>query len=126
MADYFIQAQKRDSGKCVYCGFDLLESLETFWCTQMDHLIPQRQIAALGNSLASHDVFRAEGGVSFGSLGNYVTACACCNSAKGKYVPPDWESMTRDQMIEAVREHITVKRRQKMEQYLERVRIVRG
>ena len=68
----YYQAFVRDGYKCVYCDKDILESLDTFAASHLDHLKPSR---AGGND---EDVV------------NRVIACAVCNSMKGGFDPsPD-------------------------------------
>lgn len=67
----YYQAFVRDEHKCVYCGKDILESLDSFAASHLDHLKP-----------------RCAGGTD--ELINCVTACAVCNSMKGDFDPsPD-------------------------------------
>ncbi|MBX3440938.1 MAG: hypothetical protein KF774_00930 [Planctomyces sp.] len=109
----------------MYCGFHLYAAFEAYWTTQADHLIPQRLIALpeLNGLLQSHDVFRG-GPVERDALGNCVTACTFCNQLKGGWIPPDWERMTREQIVDANRVRLIALRVRHEREFLRRVEML--
>jgi 5-methylcytosine-specific restriction endonuclease McrA len=64
----YYQAFVRDGHACVYCGKDILASLDSFAASHLDHLKPKHA-----------------GGTD--ELINSVTACSVCNSMKAGYDP---------------------------------------
>jgi 5-methylcytosine-specific restriction endonuclease McrA len=125
MEKWWIEAQYRDDGRCVYCGFHLYASFEAYWTTQADHLIPQRVLAnaAHRESLATHDVFRG-GTVEYDAVGNCVTACVFCNQLKGGWFPDGWEQMTRQEIIDANRARLATLRVRHEAEFNRRVRVL--
>jgi 5-methylcytosine-specific restriction endonuclease McrA len=111
MEKWWIESQLRDQGRCVYCGFDLYSCFEAYLTTQADHLIPQRLLALVEHheSLLSHDAFRGES-VHVNAIRNCVTACVFCNQMKGGWAPVEWEKMNREELIEAHRQQIAIRR----------------
>jgi hypothetical protein len=90
----YSQAFVRDGHSCVYCGKDILESLDSFAASHLDHLKPRRS-----------------GGTD--EVVNCVTACAVCNSMKGSFDPsPDGAvtSETFDTVVSVARSYIANKR----------------
>lgn len=90
----YYQSFVRDGHRCVYCGKDILESLDSFAASHLDHLKPRRT-----------------GGTD--DPINCVTACAVCNSMKGGFDPsPDGPVTpeTFDTVVAAARAYITEKR----------------
>lgn len=55
----------RDAFVCVYCGMDMLESIDTLLLITKDHVFPKSQGGTRRN-------------------GNLVTCCLVCNQLKGK------------------------------------------
>ncbi|QDT55945.1 hypothetical protein Pan44_39930 [Caulifigura coniformis] len=99
---WYVRGQIRDGGYCVYCGLDLLSDVGLYWAfLQNDHVVPSR-----GDTVENH-----------------ATACACCNSLKHFFVPPGFETMSRDELIAAIREYIVWKRAEKMAEFHERRRL---
>ena len=89
------QAFTRDGYSCVYCGKDILETLDTFAASHLDHLKPRRAGGALD------------------AVVNCVTACAVCNSMKGGFDPWPEGPITEANFASAVqvaRAYITDKR----------------
>lgn len=107
MEKWWIEAQYRDRGRCVYCDFNLYENFQSYWTTQADHLIPQKVLSNPDNrpALINHDVFRGAP-VDLYSFGNCVTACTFCNQLKGCWVPEKWMDMSRDEIISSNRERL--------------------
>ena len=92
---YYIHGQIRDRGCCVYCGRDLIADIYLFWGFLVnDHLVP-----------------RAKGGSD--TVENHATSCRTCNAVKGDYMPDGYESMNREEIINACRAFIA----QKLEGY---------
>lgn len=90
----YYQAFVRDGHRCVYCGKDILESLDSFAASHLDHLKPKRT-----------------GGTD--EPINCVTACAVCNSMKGGFDPsPDGPVTpeTFDSVVAKAKAYITEKR----------------
>lgn len=108
MEPWWIQAQIRDQGRCVYCNFDLYEKFETYWTIQADHQIPQHVLSKpeFAEVLRNHDVFR-DGPVIFNSVGNCVTACTFCNQLKKGWLPDNWMQMSREGIIASNRERLS-------------------
>ena len=90
----YYQAFVRDGHSCVYCGKDILESLDSFAASHLDHLKPRRT-----------------GGTE--ELINCVTACAVCNSMKGGFDPSPSGLVTAETfatVVSVARAYITEKR----------------
>lgn len=84
----------RDGYRCVYCGKDILKSLDSFAASHLDHLKPRR-------SGGTDDVI------------NCVIACAVCNSMKAGFDPSPDAPVTEDtfnSVVLAARNYITDKR----------------
>lgn len=91
----FYKAFKRDEFKCIYCGRDLLENLDTFASCHLDHLRPKK--------------FGGQDNEEF----NRVAACGVCNSIKGSFDPLPGEAVTAESFsraVQAAREYIKQKR----------------
>lgn len=67
--DTQIDAVVRARGKCEYCGADLLSSLEAFWSSEWEHIIPQ--------AMGGEDDYEK----------NIALACHTCNQIKGSLLP---------------------------------------
>lgn len=90
----YYQVFVRDQHKCVYCGKDILESLDSFAASHLDHLKPRR-------AGGTNDLF------------NCVTACAVCNSMKGGFDPSPNGPVTDenfDAVVAVARDYISAKR----------------
>ena len=90
----YYQVFVRDGHKCVYCGKDILESLDSFAASHLDHLKPRR-------SGGTEDAI------------NCVTACAVCNSMKAGFDPSPEGPVTPetfDAVVAVARAYITEKR----------------
>jgi 5-methylcytosine-specific restriction endonuclease McrA len=88
------QAFVRDGHRCVYCNKDILETLDSFAASHLDHLKPK-------HSGGTDDIL------------NCVIACAVCNSMKGGFNPsPDGPvtAETFDAVVAKARKYITDKR----------------
>ncbi len=88
----------RANGYCEYCGTDLVSSLEVFWASEADHVIPKDR-----------------GGEDDYGL-NKAMACNRCNRIKGKSWPddaPGVEIRDRSARIAAVRPMVLERRRQR-------------
>jgi hypothetical protein len=90
----YYHAFVRDGYRCVYCDKDILDSLDTFAASRLDHLKPS-----------------CNGGTD--ETINCVTSCAVCNSMKGGFDPsPDGPvtSESFETVVNAARAYITEKR----------------
>lgn len=90
----YYQVFVRDGHKCVYCDRDILESLDSFVASHLDHLKPR-------HAGGTDDVI------------NSVTACAVCNSMKGGFDPSPEGPVTQvtfDAAVKAARSYIAEKR----------------
>lgn len=83
--DLFHQVFVRDEHRCVYCDTDILQSLDTFASSHLDHLQPRRA--------GGKDEFV-----------NCVTACGVCNTMKGGFDPSFGKGVTAETFHEVVRE----------------------
>ena len=84
----------RDGFSCVYCGLDILGSLDSFASSHLDHLKPKRK-----------------GGPD--SLLNCVIACGVCNSMKGGWDPCPNGQVTADNfhaVVAAAQNYVMAKR----------------
>jgi hypothetical protein len=81
----------RDRYKCVYCDKDVKSQFDDWMSIQVDHIIPV-------SKGGSHD------------LGNRGTSCNVCNSLKHTYVPENFESMSREELLADIRKYIRGKR----------------
>ena len=96
MAGLFSQVFQRDNHRCVYCGKYMLHDFETFYTSQLDHLVP-----GAGNQ-----------------LDNVVLSCYVCNSLKGKHVPPmEYSLDARAIYNHAVRSHVMGRRAERMQDF---------
>lgn len=92
----YARAFQRDNYRCVYCDKDLLESLDSFAASHLDHLKP-----------------KAHGGPD-DDLWNRVMSCSVCNSIKMSYDPYPKGLITTqeafDQAVNAAKVFINEKR----------------
>ena len=88
----------RDNYKCVYCHRDGKESFYDWMTIENDHLIP----ASKGGS---------------DGLDNMVTSCTVCNSFKGSYLPENYRSLSRDELLNDIREKIKESREESQVSY---------
>jgi 5-methylcytosine-specific restriction endonuclease McrA len=98
----FLQLFERDLGRCVYCGLDLKADFDRFMMATEDHLVPTSQ------------------GGQLRDLANLVLSCRACNGLKGNFVPspaPDPKKQRRA-YISAVRDHIMIKRKERLKDFL--------
>lgn len=65
----YARAFRRDKYRCVYCNKDILESLDSFAASHLDHLKPRK------HGGPDDDVW------------NRVTSCSVCNSIKAAHDP---------------------------------------
>ncbi|QDT54294.1 hypothetical protein Pan44_23220 [Caulifigura coniformis] len=125
MEKWWIEAQLRDGGRCVYCGLDLYATFGLYYSTQGDHLIPRSTLRQpeLADVLRNHDVFRG-GPVRYNSVSNCVTTCVFCNQHKGKALPDGWERMTREELIDWNRRELATVRSSHEREYERRVAVL--
>ena len=91
----YAQAIRRDNGTCRYCDRDILESLDAFAASALDHLKPRKTKGRDDN------------------LWNLVTSCHVCNSLKGAWDPTNGGIVSEEnfeQCIERVRDYVDSKR----------------
>lgn len=89
---YYRRTYVRDNYRCIYCGRDMLSSLDDWLSLEIDHLQPT-----------------SKGGKDEDN--NRVTSCNVCNKLKSSYYrtnPPMPED--KDQQIEIMRKHVLGKR----------------
>jgi len=96
--EWYRETYIRDGYRCVYCGRDLTERFDDWMSIEVDHIIP---VSKGGND----------------NLENRVTTCSVCNRLKGIYLPEDYQSLKRDQMLENIRQHILNKREEWKDRY---------
>ena len=77
--------------RCAYCGKDLLYDFETWMGVEVDHIVPI-----------------SKGGSD--KLSNRVAACSICNGEKGRYLHLNHKKMTTQQILEAARAYVQMKR----------------
>ncbi len=90
--EYYRRTFVRDNYRCVYCGKDMLSSLDDWLSLEVDHLVPKT-----GGGTDAED--------------NLVTSCKVCNKLKSSYFrkkPP--MPQDKDQQIEIMREYVLKKR----------------
>ncbi len=83
----------RDRYKCVYCGRDMKDRFDDWMSLEIDHLIPV--------SKGRDD-----------SLDNRVTSCHVCNRFKSNFLPENYKSLSRDELVDKIREYILGKRKE--------------
>ena len=91
----FYQAFIRDEQRCIYCGKNMMETLDAFALIDRDHLKPSKA----GGSLDDVD--------------NMVISCRVCNSLKGSFDPmPDVElnANNRELFLNKAKEFVEKKR----------------
>jgi len=93
----------RDRYRCIYCGRDMLKSLDDWLSLEIDHIIP---------SSKSED----------NSLDNMVTSCNVCNKYKSSYFHEDLLKLSREKQIEKIREHVLKKRLEQQLRWLKALR----
>ena len=93
---------ERAGYKCEYCDKDMLASLDNYLSMQRDHIIPR-------NAQGSETV------------NNYALSCAACNDRrlKGSWNPASvvGDDACRDELIQAVRQHVRERRSNKHEEF---------
>lgn len=91
----FYKAFTRDGFKCVYCDRNLLEDLDIYASSHLDHLRPKK--------------YGGEDNEEF----NRVSSCGVCNSIKGSFDPSPGEIVTAEsfsRVVQVAREYILEKR----------------
>ncbi len=68
--DSIATAFVRASGRCEYCGYDLLRDRQGYASATVDHLLPKGTYD--DDNIAENP-------------SNWVLSCSCCNSTKGRY-----------------------------------------
>ena len=81
----------RDEYKCVYCDRDMKERFDDWMTIENDHLIPA-----------------VKGGGD--GLDNMVTSCSVCNSFKHSYLPENFSSLSREELLDEIRKYVLGKR----------------
>lgn len=105
MTKLFRNAFELSGGRCVYCCRDLKADFDSFMMAEEDHLIPSGRPGA--------DDPR-----------NIVIACRVCNSLKGTFTADEsFDPNEVEKYIRAARNHIMVKRAEKMEIFAGWVRL---
>ena len=81
----------RDKYKCVYCGKDMKNNLDSWLSLQIDHIVPA-----------------SKGGKD--NIENRATSCNVCNLLKLDYLPDNWELITKKQLVDKMSKFIKSKR----------------
>ena len=89
--EWYREVYLKDRYRCVYCGRDMLSDFDSWMSLEIDHLIPV-----------------SKGGDD--SLDNRVATCHVCNRLKGQSVPEGYETMSRDQLMVALRQMVLQRR----------------
>ena len=87
---YYRRTYVRDNYRCIYCGRDMLSSLDDWLSLEIDHLLP--------TSKSGKD-----------EENNRVTSCNVCNKLKSNFDPGNLPE-DKDQQIEIMRKHVLEKR----------------
>jgi hypothetical protein len=70
------RTMKREGAKCIYCGLDLVSSVELLLSAELDHLVPK-------------EIFRSPEKTGYTQNGDYrinlVFCCGPCNDAKANW-----------------------------------------
>ena len=82
----------RDGYKCVYCDKDVKSQFDDWMSIQVDHIVPV-----------------SKGGSD--DIENRGTSCNVCNSLKHSYIPDNFESMSRDELMKDIRAYVKEKRK---------------
>jgi len=98
--EWYRETYIRDEYKCVYCDTDLKSRFNDWMSIEIDHIVP-----------------KSKGGSD--DLDNRATSCSACNSFKHSYIPNNFENMSREELIKAIRKKIKIKREMWMERYHE-------
>ena len=93
--EYYRRTYVRDNYRCIYCGRDMLKSLDDWLSLEVDHLIPRKK--------ASEDDQNAHDDE------NLVTSCNVCNKLKSNYCPSEIPE-TSSEKIEHMRKYVLEKR----------------
>jgi len=100
--EYYRRTYVRDNYRCIYCGRDMLSSLDDWLSLEVDHLQP--------SSTKGKD-----------EDDNLVTSCNVCNKLKSNFDPGDLpEDM--EQRIEIMRKHVLGKRMAEQLRWLKALR----
>ena len=86
--NYYRRTYVRDNYRCIYCGRDMLSSLNDWLSLEIDHLKPSSKKGKDEDD-------------------NLVTCCNVCNKLKSNFDPGD---LPEDQQIEITRKHVLKKR----------------
>ena len=89
--EYYRSTYVRDSYRCIYCGRDMLATLDDWLSLEVDHLQP--------TSKQGKD-----------EEDNRVTSCNVCNRLKSSYKPEKDFPSDPNEQIDVMREHILKKR----------------
>ena len=81
----------RDEYKCVYCDRDMKERFDDWMNIENDHLIPA-----------------VKGGGD--GLDNRVTSCSVCNKFKSAYLPGNFSSLSKEELLDEIRKYVLGKR----------------
>ena len=98
--EWYRETYIRDDYKCVYCDTDLKLRFNDWMSIEIDHIVP-----------------KSKGGSD--DLDNRATSCSVCNSFKHSYVPNNFENMSRQELVKAIRKKIQSKREIWMGRYEE-------
>jgi len=91
--EYFRRTYVRDNYRCIYCGRDMISSLDDWLSLEIDHLQPT-----------------SKGGKD--EEDNRVTSCNVCNKLKSSYYPKENPppSGDKEKQIQVMREYVLKKR----------------
>tara|TARA_B100001250_G_scaffold8812_3_gene7602 strand:+ start:263 stop:616 length:354 start_codon:yes stop_codon:yes gene_type:complete len=88
--EWYRKTYIRDRYKCVYCARDLKNNFYDWMLIEIDHVIPKSK-----NGSDNPE--------------NIVTSCRVCNRFKGIYLPQNYKSLSRNELIEDIKNYIKKK-----------------
>ncbi len=105
--NYYRRTYVRDNYRCIYCGRDMISSLDDWLSLEVDHLIARKKVKA-GKDPHEDD--------------NLVTSCNVCNKLKSNYHPEGVVPDDPEKQIEIMREYVLEKRMAEQLRWLKALR----